>query len=139
VEKPVLPKPFYKRALYYLIIAGIAIIGTVATLYIQSTVKPADDSQSQTVVAASDPAYVEYTAVTGKTSMEQLKESATNVQTKTTEYGEYVDGIGELVGGTDGKYWSFYIDGTLASVGAGSYTQKGSEKIEWKFENLLQQ
>ena len=138
MEKPVLPKPFYKRVLYYLIIAGIAIIGVVATLYFQDSIKPADNNQEQTVVTQSDPAYVSYVAVEGKTSLEQLKELTTSAQTKTTEYGEYVDAINSLVGGTDGKYWSFYIDGTLASVGAGSYIQKGGEKIEWKFENLFQ-
>lgn len=136
MEKPILHKQFYKKWLFYVILVGLAVIGTITTLYFQGTFKPATDNQAETVIVQSDPAYVSYVAVAGKTSLEQLKESNSSVQTKTTEYGEYVDAINSLAGGTDGKYWSFYIDGTLASVGAGSYTQKGGEKIEWKFVNL---
>ena len=136
MEKHVLPKQFYKKWLFYVILVGLAIIGTVATLYFQGLNKPATNNQTETVVTQSNPEYVSYVAIEGKTSLEQLKTSATNVQTKTTSYGEYVDTIGSLVGGTDGKYWTFYIDGVMANVGAGSYIQKGGEKIEWKFVNL---
>ena len=138
MQKLISPKQFYKKWLFYVVLAGLAVIATVTTLYIQSTVKPDTNNQAETVLTQSDPAYVSYTATDGKTSLDQLKESNATVQTKTTEYGEYVDAINSLAGGTDGKYWSFYIDGALANVGAGSYTQMGGEKIEWKFENLFQ-
>jgi len=130
-----LKKQFYKQWSFYVILAAIALIGIVATFYVQSSAN-SDNNQVETAVVQSNPEYISYTAVSGKTSLDQLKESTADVQTKTTEYGEYVDTIGTLVGGTDGKYWTFYIDGEMASVGAGSYTQKGGEKIEWKFVSL---
>lgn len=136
MQKQILPKQFYKKWYFYLILVGIAAIGVVTTVYVQDANKTTTDNKTETVQVQSDPAYVTYTAIEGKTSLAQLKETASGVGTKTTEYGEYVDSIGALVGGTDGNYWSFYIDGEMASVGAGSYIQKGGEKIEWKFQNL---
>lgn len=134
-EKDMSTKRFYKQWPFYVILAATILIGIVATFYIQSSVK-SDNNIVEIAVVESNPEYISYTAVAGKTSLDQLKESTSDVQTKTTEYGEYVDTIGSLIGGTDGKYWTFYIDGEMASVGAGSYTQKGGEKIEWKFVNL---
>ena len=77
---------------------------------------------------------VSYTGEKDKTALVQLKTVASGVVTKSSSYGEYVDAIGSLKGGQDGKYWSFYIDGKMASVGGDAYVSKGGEKIEWKFE-----
>lgn len=79
---------------------------------------------------------ITYTAKAGDTSLAQLKREADNVNTEQSEYGEYVDSIEGHKGGTDGKYWSFYVDGKMAEVGASNYTQKGGEKIEWRFQKL---
>lgn len=135
MKKDIVKNQLYKKWSFYVVLAVVAVIGVVAALYVQSLYE-ANNNKEETVIVQSDPAYISYTAVSDKTSLDQLKETTPNVQTKTTEYGEYVDTIGSLVGGTDGKYWTFYIDGEMASVGAGSYIQKGGEKIEWKFVNL---
>ncbi len=79
---------------------------------------------------------ITYQAKAGETSLDQLKLEADNVITKDSEYGEYVDSIEGNKSGIDGKYWSFYIDGTMATVGAGSYVQNGGEAIEWKYQKL---
>lgn len=76
---------------------------------------------------------VSFTAEPGKTVLDQLKTKAT-VEVKESSFGPYVDSINGKVGGTDNKYWSFYIDGQLAQVGAAEYTTTGGELIEWKFE-----
>jgi hypothetical protein len=76
---------------------------------------------------------VSYDGVTGKTALELLKTEAT-VVTKDSSYGPYVDSINGVSGGTDGKYWAFYVNGKLAEVGADAYVTKGGDKIEWKFE-----
>lgn len=79
---------------------------------------------------------ITYTATAGISSLEQLKHEASDVVTKQSSYGEYVDSIEGYAGGTDGKYWSFYVDGAMSDVGANSYIQKGGEHIEWKFQKL---
>jgi hypothetical protein len=45
-----------------------------------------------------------------------------------------VDSINGTTSGTGGKYWSFYVNGQQASIGAGAYTTKTGDKIEWKFQ-----
>jgi hypothetical protein len=32
------------------------------------------------------------------------------------------------------EYWAFYVNGKLAQVGAGSYTTKDGDDIQWKLE-----
>jgi hypothetical protein len=79
---------------------------------------------------------ITYLASPGITSLEQLKDEASDVLTSQSEYGELVDSIEGHKGGTEGKYWSFYVNGEMAQVGAGSYVQKEGDFIEWKFQKL---
>lgn len=112
-----------------LVIAGI---GTFALLNRTPAEPAAAIMANQGQKISSDS--VSYVGKKGATALLQLKETAEGVVTKSSSYGEYVDAIGERSSGEDGKYWTFYVDGKLASVGAGVYTAKGGEKIEWKFE-----
>lgn len=111
-----------------LVVAGI---GTFALLN-RTPAEPAAAVTVSQVKTSSDS--VSYVGKKGVTALSQLKETANGVVTKSSSYGEYVDAIGERSSGKDGKYWTFYVDGKLASVGAGAYIAKGGEKIEWKFE-----
>jgi hypothetical protein len=77
--------------------------------------------------------YILYAGEDGKTALEILKQKA-DVLTKDSDYGEYVDSINGLQGGTGGKYWTFYVNGQMAQVGAGTYQTKNGDRIEWKFE-----
>jgi len=59
---------------------------------------------------------------------------------KTTYYGNYdslfVDSIGAYVGGQDGKYWQYYMNGVYASLGADKQIVKNGDIIEWRFEGF---
>ena len=75
---------------------------------------------------------VKYKGIEGQNALELLKKYAT-VQTKHYSFGDLVTSIN----GTEGngpKYWSFYINGKLSDVGAGSYTTRASDMIEWKLQ-----
>ena len=76
---------------------------------------------------------VSYKGVNDKTALELLKEVA-QVETKDSSYGVYVDTINGIKGGTDGKYWTFYVNGSMATTGADAYKTKDGEVIEWKFQ-----
>lgn len=89
--------------------------------------------QSTTQISSTEISYV---AKPGVTSLQQLKDAVKDVTTKASQYGEYVDAIDGHKGGDEGKYWSFYINGKMSDVGAGSYVQKGGEQIVWKFQKL---
>jgi hypothetical protein len=82
---------------------------------------------------ATTPEPISYTGQEGKTALELLTQKAT-VITKDSAYGPYVDTINGVQGGTDGKYWAFYVNDELAQVGADAYQTKSGDKIEWKFE-----
>lgn len=89
---------------------------------------------TQTAVAPAvvKSGYVSYQGEDGKNALELLKKHV-DVKTKTSSFGEFVESInGENGGGK--KYWTFYINGEMAQVGAGSYQTKDSDKIEWKLQ-----
>ena len=89
---------------------------------------------SQTSSAKKQPVhYVAYKGIQGKTAL-ALLQSHEQVTVKSSSYGPYVDAIDGVQGGTSGKYWTFYVNGKQATVGAGAYVTKNGDKIEWKFE-----
>ncbi len=96
-----------------------------------ATDTPAPASSQQQTAEQSN--VVNYKGVNGKTALELLKEVA-QVETKDSSYGVYVDAINGIKGGTDGKYWTFYVNGTMATSGADAYQTKEGEVIEWKFQ-----
>ena len=96
-------------------------------------VRATDTPASATITTQQPVDRVAYIGTKGLSILTQLRQVA-QVETQTSSYGEYVTGINGLQGGTDGKYWTYYIDGKLATVGAASYTSIGGERVEWKFE-----
>lgn len=113
-----------------LIIAGTLVGVSVAN---DQSKKSAESSQvSEQKKEASE---VSYQGVEGKTALDLLKSSHT-VETKT------YDGLGELVTTIDGvapdskHFWSFYVNGKMAEVGAGQYNTKAGETITWKLDAI---
>lgn len=76
---------------------------------------------------------VRYTATRGRNVLEQLKDHA-QVETKDSDFGAYVDAINGIKGGTDNKYWMFYVNDELSKIGAADFITAGGETIEWRFE-----
>jgi len=111
-------------------------IGGVGWWYVASR-NVGSDSQVSEVVAQEqeDETIVSYAAVAGKNVLEQLQELNDTVVTQESTYGTYVDSINGLKGGDNGAYWIFFIDGEMASVGAGAYIAEGGELIEWKYQS----
>lgn len=56
------------------------------------------------------------------------------VETKHFSFGDVANSIDQVVGGTDGKYWIFYVNGKMSEVGAGEYTVRSGDVITWKFQ-----
>lgn len=125
---------------YGIAIAIVAILGlAVALALYQSNAQPQVTPAMQSVESAPPElgrTEISYHAQPGITSLEQLKSEAKNVLTQESEYGELVDSVEGHKGGTNGAYWSFYVNGEMAQVGAGSYVQEEGDYIEWKFQKL---
>lgn len=72
----------------------------------------------------------------GLTALEYLETQA-KVKTKGEGVNAYVVAIDDLeVNADKNEFWSFYINGKMAEVGAGSYKLMPNDKIEWKIENF---
>ena len=84
-------------------------------------------------VEAAASEVISFVAENGKTVLAQLREKAT-VESKDSQFGPYVDTINGIKGGTDDKYWVYYVNGERMSPSPADYTTQGGEPIEWRFE-----
>lgn len=124
-----------------LVIVAILALGALA-VYINFNENTAQNTKTQitqdqpAAVSETGRTEITYRATPGITSLEQLRQEARDVVVTESEYGELVDSIEGHKGGTDGKYWSFYVNDQMAEVGAGSYIQKEGDTVTWKFQKL---
>lgn len=98
-----------------------------------ATNAPAQSTSQQGAAQVQNSNHISYKGVNGKTALQLLKEQA-SIETKDSSYGVYVDAINGVKSGTDGKYWTFYVNGAMATNGADAYQTQGGEVIEWKFQ-----
>lgn len=69
------------------------------------------------------------------TALELLQDEA-KITTKGQGIDAYVTTInGRIAQDSKKEYWAFYINGKLSTVGAGSYTLRQGDRIEWKIAN----
>jgi len=122
-----------KRYVALAIVAVIAVILVGIGWYALGRADSSVEATTQTVKPVVTDT-VTYVGETGKTALTQLLEVNSTVVTKTANFGTYVDSINGLKSGEDSKYWSFYVDGKMASVGGGVYVSKGGEEILWKYQ-----
>ncbi len=59
-------------------------------------------------------------------------ENTMTLDTKTSSYGTYVNGIGGLTG-NDKQYWLFYVNNKAASVGVDSYVLQNNDIVELRY------
>jgi len=70
----------------------------------------------------------------GTTALQILTSTHTVVQ-KGEKENTFVTAIdGRIAIETNKEFWSFYVNGKQAQVGAGSYFAKNNDTIEWKIE-----
>ncbi|MFZ2556102.1 MAG: DUF4430 domain-containing protein [Minisyncoccia bacterium] len=87
-------------------------------------------------IAGIVPAHA-FTVTEGATALELVQmASEQGFPVITKEYvglGAMVETIGLLTNGTDGKYWTYTVNGTSAAVGADAYMLEPHDAIEWTF------
>lgn len=67
------------------------------------------------------------------TALELLSNTHT-VTTKGQKENAFVTAIDGVTADSSKEFWSFYVNGKQAEVGAGSYVLKNNDTIEWKIE-----
>ena len=141
------PKDKLNSTKRYIALTLAVIILIVVSMFAINSLTQSDDSiapatnneatsNESATVDENTESYISYEATTNGSALDQLQAVNDTVVVKESELGKFVDAINGLIGGTDGKYWSFYVDGKLAEVGADTYELNGGELIEWKFQKL---
>jgi hypothetical protein len=90
--------------------------------------------QQHTIQQVQSTRTLTYQGENGQTALALLKMHAYQVVIKNSSYGPFVETIDGVKGGTDGKYWLFFVNGKEANVGAGAFKTKNGEIIAWKFQ-----
>jgi len=119
-----------QRKGYYLLLTALLLFG----LYLISPLN--DRSSVQTTVSdTATPSEVIYQGVDGQDALTILKASHT-VETDMYDFGEMVTSIDGVAGDND-HFWSFYVNGQPATVGAQDYQTKSTDTISWRLESVL--
>lgn len=124
--------------------AVILALAVGLSLYINFSQPPepaAQGPQSYVVVLTIDSVYADkQVAVSSDETvlrmLERLDDADSSLQLTTKEFaglGILVEGMGAYQNGTDGKYWQYFINGTLAPVGADQYVPAAGDRVEWRF------
>jgi hypothetical protein len=75
---------------------------------------------------------ISYSGKNGVNAFTLLQKYAT-IQSKHYSFGEFVTSING-VAGNGPKYWTLYVNGRQATVGASAYVTKNSDTITWKLQ-----
>jgi len=65
--------------------------------------------------------------------------SRNNVEVKYNnnyEFGVFIESIGGIKNGDDGKYWQYYINDILGDVAADKKNLSSGDVVEWRFEEV---
>jgi hypothetical protein len=118
-----------KTKIIVLSIAALCAVGAGSIGYVAT--RP--HSAAHAMVAVTRPTtHLSYRGQQGIDALSLLKQHA-SVQTKHYSFGDMVVAING-VAGNGPKYWTFYINGKEANVGAGSYVTKGGDLLDWKLQ-----
>lgn len=52
------------------------------------------------------------------------------------DFGVFIESIGGVANGDEGKYWQYYVNGTLGEVAADKKVLKEGDGVEWRFEKV---
>jgi len=125
-----------KNKLSTFVIIVVILIGfgtTGVLLYKNGIIFPkTEQTQQETVITFTDNGKVATYKGKNNTTALSLLQSNTNVEMSGTGENAFVTKINGVAADSTKEFWSFSVNDTAASVGAGSYVTKDSETITWK-------
>lgn len=129
-----------------LIIGSLAVLAIIASGFAYTNLARAPQEAQETHTRSIDVTLTiegilssHATVVTeGTTALELLREESKAEGFELSEktyigLGTMVEKIGSFTNGTDGKYWTYSVNGKFAAVGADAYELKPDDRIEWTF------
>ena len=78
--------------------------------------------------------FEKYEIEENKTALDLLNQTGTIITKGEKENAFVIEINGRRADDSKKEYWSFYLNGKISAVGAGSYLLKNEDKIEWKIE-----
>jgi hypothetical protein len=138
-------KQFQKipAALLVLSLIALSFTGTAATIPQKSDVWVEKSDQTSIHIIINGDGWSlsdNLVASQGETALSALERTAeqNGFSVETTYYAQFdstlVISINHAVGGTDGKYWQYYINGKLPEIGADKYSVMNGDILTWSFE-----
>lgn len=101
----------------------------------QLTYNGDEQATEEKITFSEDGRTVTYSGEEGKDALSILKE-LTEVATDSSDFGEFVTSINGVAADPDTEFWAFYVNGELASEGAGIYQTKSTDTIEWRIDRI---
>jgi hypothetical protein len=130
-------------ALLVLSLIALSFTGTAATIPQKNEVwVEKSDQTSVHIIINTDGWSISHNLVAtpGETALSVLERSAqqNGFSVETTYYAQFdstlVTSINHAAGGTDGKYWQYYVNGKLPEIGADKYVISNGDVLVWSFE-----
>ncbi|HIH00049.1 MAG TPA: DUF4430 domain-containing protein [Thermoplasmata archaeon] len=124
-------------------LVAISFTGTATTIPQKSEVwvEKSDQTSIRIVITADSWTITDnLVAKAGDTAYSVLERSAqqNGFSIDATYYAQFdstlINSINNAVGGTDGKYWQYYVNGRLPDVGADKYLVTNGDVLTWSFE-----
>lgn len=83
---------------------------------------------------------LEISAQEGESVLDLMKkaqeEENLNFVAEEHDFGVLISEVNGLKGGTEGKYWMYYVNGEMPTVGVDAYETKVGDLVELKFESF---
>lgn len=123
-----------KAASIIIIILGAALILLAIGIKVANQNKPVVSNNTLTYVIAGEKS--------SQTVFDALKELSNGGKAFELKYnnnysfGVFIESIGGVKNGDDGKYWQYYVNDKLGEVAADKQELKAGDKVEWRFEKV---
>lgn len=130
-----------KKTIIAIVVAVLIAAAAIITVLLMNQPKTTEanktnESSTSTTKPTEKDTSVTYSGVEGKTALELLKSSATVEMSGEGEMAFVTSVNGVKADSTKNQFWSFNVNGTPASVGAGSYITKSTDTITWKLDTF---
>lgn len=129
-----------KKIEIFVIVVVIAFVGIIYAFKQKPVLVPittnsnitSEQSDQQQQVPTS---VIEYKGEDGQTAF-ALLDASHRVEVKNYSFGDMVIGIDGIA--PDAKhFWSFYVNGAMAQVGASAYITKSTDTIKWQIDTVV--
>ncbi|MCO7272136.1 DUF4430 domain-containing protein [Cellulosimicrobium cellulans] len=102
----------------------------------EETSAPADDATDEASDDAEDAPELSYEGRAGTTALDLLLEADPSAQVTGEGGNAFVTAIDGVAADPDSEFWALYVNGEMATVGAGSLETEDGDEITWKLETF---